>query len=96
MPSKHKMDVFISYSSKDKAWVRGELLTRIEQDGLDAFKELLAKVFESPGPVVESLEVSKYAFVLMTKLFVLTDEGTKKVVLVVLRGDRGSSPLGGA
>jgi len=26
--------VFISYSSRDKAWVRGELLTRIEQAGL--------------------------------------------------------------
>src|SRR5260370_40609606 len=30
-------DVFISYSSKDKEWVRGELLTRIEQAGLKAF-----------------------------------------------------------
>jgi hypothetical protein len=31
------MDVFISYSSRDKEWVRGELLTRIEQAGLQAF-----------------------------------------------------------
>jgi tetratricopeptide (TPR) repeat protein len=31
------MDVFISYSSRDKEWVRGELLTRIEQAGLKAF-----------------------------------------------------------
>ncbi|MCH8807596.1 MAG: TIR domain-containing protein, partial [Planctomycetes bacterium] len=30
-------DVFISYSSKDKKWVRGELLKRIEQAGLTAF-----------------------------------------------------------
>jgi len=30
-------DVFISYSSKDKAWVRGELLKRIEQAGLKTF-----------------------------------------------------------
>jgi tetratricopeptide (TPR) repeat protein len=30
-------DVFISYSSKDKTWVRGELLKRIEQAGLKAF-----------------------------------------------------------
>jgi len=30
-------DVFISYSSKDQAWVRGELLPRIEQAGLKAF-----------------------------------------------------------
>jgi hypothetical protein len=31
------MDVFISYSSKDQAWVRGELLQRIEQAGVKAF-----------------------------------------------------------
>ncbi|MGD0058010.1 MAG: toll/interleukin-1 receptor domain-containing protein [Verrucomicrobiia bacterium] len=30
-------DVFISYSSKDKDWVRGELLKRIEKTGLRAF-----------------------------------------------------------
>lgn len=30
-------DVFISYSSRDKAWVRGELLGRIEAAGLKAF-----------------------------------------------------------
>jgi hypothetical protein len=30
-------DVFISYSSKDKAWVKGELLKRIEAAGLHAF-----------------------------------------------------------
>ena len=30
-------DVFISYSSRDKTWVRGELLERIEQAGLRAF-----------------------------------------------------------
>ncbi len=35
--SKFKYDVFISYSSKDKDWVRGELLPRIEQAGLKAF-----------------------------------------------------------
>lgn len=33
----YEYDVFISYSSKDKAWVRGELLKRIEQAGLRAF-----------------------------------------------------------
>ena len=27
-------DAFVSYSSRDQAWVRGELLTRIEQAGL--------------------------------------------------------------
>ena len=32
-----EFDVFISYSSKDQAWVRGELLTRIEQAGVTVF-----------------------------------------------------------
>ena len=32
-----KYDVFISYSSKDREWVRGELLQRIEKAGLRAF-----------------------------------------------------------
>jgi hypothetical protein len=31
------MDVFLSYSSHDKKWVRGELLPRIEQAGLQVF-----------------------------------------------------------
>ncbi len=34
---KFDFDVFISYSHVDKAWVRCELLTRIEQAGLKAF-----------------------------------------------------------
>jgi len=33
----YKYDVFISYSSKDQEWVRGELLERIESAGLTAF-----------------------------------------------------------
>ena len=37
MQKEYEFDVFISYSSHDKAWVRGELLTRIEQAGLKAF-----------------------------------------------------------
>jgi|GEM_PF-6801775 len=32
-------DVFISYSSKDKEWARGEFLKRIEDAGLHAFIE---------------------------------------------------------
>ncbi len=32
-----EFDVFISYSSRDQAWVRGELLPRIEQAGVKAF-----------------------------------------------------------
>jgi tetratricopeptide (TPR) repeat protein len=36
-PTPFKYDVFISYSGHDKAWVRGELLSRIEKAGLRAF-----------------------------------------------------------
>jgi hypothetical protein len=32
--TKFDYDVFISYSSQDKAWVRGELLKRLEDSGL--------------------------------------------------------------
>ena len=35
--TEYEYDVFISYSSRDKDWVRGELLKRIEQAGLKAF-----------------------------------------------------------
>ena len=37
MPTEYEFDVFISYSSHDKAWVRGELLKQIEQVELKAF-----------------------------------------------------------
>jgi hypothetical protein len=37
MKIEYDFDVFISYSSRDKVWVRGELLKRIEQAGLKAF-----------------------------------------------------------
>src|SRR5258705_7302975 len=37
MNDSYEYDVFISYSSSDKEWVRGELLKRIEDAGLRAF-----------------------------------------------------------
>jgi hypothetical protein len=39
MPDRDQFDfdVFISYSSRDKKWVRGELLERIEKAGLKVF-----------------------------------------------------------
>jgi len=37
MPTEPEYDVFISYSSSDETWVRGELLERIEDTGLRAF-----------------------------------------------------------
>ena len=48
------MDVFISYSSKDQAWVRGELLQRIEQTGLKAFIDF--RDFTRGAPSIKECE----------------------------------------
>ncbi|MEN6578300.1 MAG: toll/interleukin-1 receptor domain-containing protein [Phycisphaerales bacterium] len=47
-------DVFISYSSKDKEWVRGELLTRIEQAGLKAYIDF--RDFTRGAPSIKEME----------------------------------------
>jgi tetratricopeptide (TPR) repeat protein len=57
MPSAGKQfpyDVFLSYSSKDKAWVRGELLKRIEQAGLKAFIDF--RDFTRGAPSIKECE----------------------------------------
>src|SRR6185503_16121373 len=48
------MDVFISYSSRDKEWVRGELLRRIEQAGLAAFIDF--RDFTRGAPSIKEME----------------------------------------
>ncbi|HYM62147.1 MAG TPA: TIR domain-containing protein, partial [Thermoanaerobaculia bacterium] len=47
-------DVFISYSSQDKKWVRGELLKRIEQAGLRAFIDY--RDFRRGAPSIKEME----------------------------------------
>ncbi len=47
-------DVFISYSSKDKAWVRGELLQRIEKAGLKVFIDF--RDFTRGAPTISEIE----------------------------------------
>jgi len=47
-------DVFISYSSRDKAWVRGELLKRIEHAGLRAFIDF--RDFTPGAPSIKECE----------------------------------------
>jgi len=47
-------DAFISYSSKDKDWVRGELLKRIEQAGLKAFIDF--RDFTRGAPSIKECE----------------------------------------
>lgn len=47
-------DVFISYSSHDKEWVHGNLLKRIEQDGLHAFIDY--RDFIRGAPSIKEME----------------------------------------
>src|SRR6266581_615264 len=54
MPAAEQFDVFISYSSKDKAWVRGELLSRIEKAGLEAFIDF--RDFTPGAPSIKECE----------------------------------------
>jgi hypothetical protein len=54
MQTKHECDVFISYSSRDKAWVRGELLKRIEKAGLKAFIDF--RDFTRGAPSIKEME----------------------------------------
>jgi tetratricopeptide (TPR) repeat protein len=49
-----KYDVFISYSSRDKGWVRDELLVRIEQAGLQAFIDF--RDFSRGAPSIKEME----------------------------------------
>jgi hypothetical protein len=54
MPDDFKYDVFISYSSKDKEWVRGELLKRIELAGVKAFIDF--RDFTRGAPSIKECE----------------------------------------
>jgi tetratricopeptide (TPR) repeat protein len=54
MQTEYEFDVFISYSSRDKEWVRGELLKRIEQVGLQAFIDF--RDFVRGAPSIKEME----------------------------------------
>ncbi len=54
MQAEYEFDVFISYSSKDKEWVRGELLKRIERAGLKAFIDY--RDFRPGAPSIKECE----------------------------------------
>jgi len=51
---KFNYDVFISYSSRDKQWVRGELLNRVEKAGLRAFIDF--RDFKRGAPSIKEME----------------------------------------
>ncbi|MCX6027649.1 MAG: toll/interleukin-1 receptor domain-containing protein [Chloroflexi bacterium] len=54
MRTEYEFDVFISYSGRDKGWVRGELLKRIEETGLRAFIDF--RDFTRGAPSVKECE----------------------------------------
>jgi tetratricopeptide (TPR) repeat protein len=47
-------DVFVSYSSKDRVWVRGELLKRLEESGLKVFIDY--RDFTLGSPSIKEME----------------------------------------
>lgn len=53
-PTAFDYDVFISYSSQDKAWVRGELLTRLEAAGLKVIIDF--RDFRLGAPSINEME----------------------------------------
>ena len=54
MDTEHEFDVFISYSSRDRTWVRGELLKGIEEAGLRAFIDF--RDFRRGAPSIGEME----------------------------------------
>lgn len=53
-PPEFAYDVFISYSHRDKAWVRGELLPRLESAGLKVCVDY--RDFRIGAPIVKEME----------------------------------------
>lgn len=53
-PTTFECDVFISYSSRDKHWVRGHLLERIEKAGLRVFIDF--RDFKRGAPSIKEME----------------------------------------
>jgi len=53
-PTECEFDVFIPYSSHDKVWVRGELLKRIENAGLEALIDF--RDFTRGAPSIKECE----------------------------------------
>jgi len=68
-PAPHyEYDVFISYSRKDKAWVRGELANRLQQLGLKTCIDV--EDFRAGAPTIKEIEraatISKKTLLIMT------------------------------
>lgn len=74
MSSEHvfEFDVFISYSSKDKDWVRGELLTKIEQAGVKACIDFRDFTRGAPGikEMERAVEQSRKTLLILTPNYI--------------------------
>ena len=53
-PPEFAYDVFISYSHRDKAWVRGELLPRLESAGLKVCVDY--RDFRIGAPIIKEMD----------------------------------------
>ena len=73
--STYRYDVFISYSTQDKAWVRGELLQTLEKAGLTVCIDF--RDFRVGAPTVteirELLKASKKTLVVLTPSYIERD-----------------------
>ena len=73
--SPYSYDVFISYSTQDKAWVRGELLHTLENAGLTVCIDF--RDFRPGAPIVteirELLKASKKTLVVLTPSYIERD-----------------------
>jgi tetratricopeptide (TPR) repeat protein len=80
----YEHDVFISYSSKDKEWVRGELLSRIEAAGLRAFIDF--RDFTRGAPSIKEMErgvvSSRKTLLVLTPNYVGSEWGDLENIMV--------------
>lgn len=71
-PKEYEYDVFISYSSHDKDWVRGELLRRIEEAELRAFIDF--RDFARGAPSIKEMErgvaICRRTLVILTPAYI--------------------------
>ena len=67
-----------------------EKLARLGITGLtvEKLKESILKLYESETNEIEAINLGKYAYIILTKITVLTETEINKLVLVVLRGVR--------
>lgn len=84
-------DVFISYSSKDAAWVRGELLPRLEQAGLKVIIDF--RDFEVGTPSLINMEravdTSRHTLVVLTPNWIASEWTEFESLLVGTRDPAG-------